>query len=191
MCCTITRNVSYCPGTGSVIGIIFFSFFYTAVVFNPEETSENLKRAGGFIPGIRPGKNTETYLDYAVVTVNNESWRDALAAVPFERRLLLMPKCLREENRCPAPFDEFGLLCKQCGLCTIQDLTAEAEKLGYAVLVARGADPGGAVGGARGFLPRAPRCVAGDAGRPVGYLPRRRVSGAVGLGQYIYLNSIG
>ena len=81
---------------------------------------------------------SESYLDYAVVTVNNESWRDALAAVPFERRLLLMPKCLRVENRCPAPFDEFGLLCKQCGLCSIQDFQAEAERLGYAVLVAEG-----------------------------------------------------
>jgi geranylgeranyl diphosphate synthase, type II len=80
----------------------------------------------------------DTYLDYAVVIVNNESWRDALAAVPFERRLLLMPKCLRVENRCPAPFDEFGLLCKQCGLCSIQDFQAEAERLGYAVLVAEG-----------------------------------------------------
>jgi len=81
---------------------------------------------------------SEAYIDYAVVTVNNESWRDALAAVPFERRLLLMPKCLRVENRCPAPFDEFGLLCKQCGLCSIQDFQAEAERLGYAVLVAEG-----------------------------------------------------
>ena len=80
----------------------------------------------------------ETYLDYAAVLVNNESWRDALAQVPFERRLLLMPKCLREENRCPAPFDKFGLLCKQCGLCSIQDFQAEAERLGYAVLVAEG-----------------------------------------------------
>ncbi|MFM8579310.1 MAG: polyprenyl synthetase family protein, partial [Planctomycetaceae bacterium] len=80
----------------------------------------------------------ESHLDYAAVIVNNESWRDQLAAVPFERRLLLMPKCLREENRCPAPFDEFGLLCKQCGLCSIQDFQAEAERLGYAVLVAEG-----------------------------------------------------
>src|SRR6201988_1972478 len=39
---------------------------------------------------------------------------------------------------CPAPFDEFGLLCKQCGLCSIQDLQNEAERLGYAVLVAEG-----------------------------------------------------
>lgn len=51
------------------LGIIFFCFFYTAVVFNPEETSENLKKAGGFIPGIRPGKNTETYLDYVLTRI--------------------------------------------------------------------------------------------------------------------------
>jgi len=80
----------------------------------------------------------EIHLDYAGVLVNNESWRDALAAVPFHRRLLLMPKCLRVESRCPAPFDEFGLLCKSCGLCSIQDFQAEAERLGYAVLVAEG-----------------------------------------------------
>jgi len=58
--------------------------------------------------------------------------------VPFERRLLLLPKCLRDEERCPAPFNEFGLLCKQCGLYSIQDLQNEAERLGYAVLTAEG-----------------------------------------------------
>ena len=76
--------------------------------------------------------------DYVGVLMANESWREALATVPFEKRLLLMPKCLRIESKCPAPFDEFGLLCKQCGLCTIQDFQNEAEKLGYAVLVAEG-----------------------------------------------------
>lgn len=50
-------------------GIIFFSFFYTAVVFNPEETADNLKRYGGFIPGIRPGKNTENYFDYVLTRI--------------------------------------------------------------------------------------------------------------------------
>jgi geranylgeranyl pyrophosphate synthase len=78
------------------------------------------------------------YRDYIGVLINNEMWREQLASVPFERRLLLLPKCLRVESKCPAPFDEFGLLCKQCGLCTIQDLQAEAEKLGYATLVAEG-----------------------------------------------------
>ncbi|AKM06608.1 preprotein translocase subunit SecY [Pelagerythrobacter marensis] len=51
------------------IGIIFFCFFYTAVVFNPEETSENLKKNGGFIPGIRPGKRTAEYLDYVLTRI--------------------------------------------------------------------------------------------------------------------------
>lgn len=50
-------------------GIIFFAFFYTAVVFNPEETSENLKKQGGFIPGIRPGKRTAEYLDYVLTRI--------------------------------------------------------------------------------------------------------------------------
>ena len=76
--------------------------------------------------------------DYVGVLLNNEMWREQLAGVPFERRLLLLPKCLRVESKCPAPFDEFGLLCKQCGLCSIQDLQSEAERLGYAVLVAEG-----------------------------------------------------
>ena len=76
--------------------------------------------------------------DYVGVLLANETWRESLATVPFEKRLLLMPKCLRVESKCPAPFDEFGLLCKQCGLCSIQDFQNEAEKLGYAVLVAEG-----------------------------------------------------
>lgn len=78
------------------------------------------------------------YRDYIGVLMNNELWRESLATVPYERRLLLLPKCLRVESKCPAPFDEFGLLCKQCGLCSIQDLQTEAEQLGYAVLVAEG-----------------------------------------------------
>jgi len=50
-------------------GIIFCTFFYTAVVFNPEETAENLKKNGGFIPGIRPGKRTAEYLDYVLTRI--------------------------------------------------------------------------------------------------------------------------
>jgi preprotein translocase subunit SecY len=65
-------------------GIIFFSFFYTAVVFNPEETSENLKKNGGFIPGIRPGKNTATYLDYVLtrITVIGAAYLTIVCVVP-------------------------------------------------------------------------------------------------------------
>jgi preprotein translocase subunit SecY len=66
------------------IGIIFFSFFYTAVVFNPEETAENLKRNGGFIPGIRPGKNTANYLDYVLtrITVLGAAYITIVCVVP-------------------------------------------------------------------------------------------------------------
>jgi preprotein translocase subunit SecY len=46
--------------------IIFFSYFYTAVVFNPVETADNLKKYGGFIPGIRPGTATADYFDYVL-----------------------------------------------------------------------------------------------------------------------------
>ncbi|MCZ6604718.1 MAG: preprotein translocase subunit SecY, partial [Alphaproteobacteria bacterium] len=46
--------------------VVFFAFFYTAIVFNPDDTADNLKRNGGFVPGIRPGKNTAEYLDYVL-----------------------------------------------------------------------------------------------------------------------------
>ncbi|WP_106638757.1 preprotein translocase subunit SecY [Allosphingosinicella vermicomposti] len=65
-------------------GIIFFCFFYTAVVFNPEETADNLKRYGGFIPGIRPGKRTEEYLDYVLtrITVVGAAYLTLICLVP-------------------------------------------------------------------------------------------------------------
>jgi preprotein translocase subunit SecY len=43
--------------------VVFFSFFYTSILFNPDETAENMKRSGGYIPGIRPGKETSVYMD--------------------------------------------------------------------------------------------------------------------------------
>ena len=113
-------------------------------------TEEHVKRSGA-VPPLTLDELTEhtaavlaeadldpIYGDYASILVSNAAWRDSLARIPYERRLLLIPKCLRVEEKCPAPFDEFGLLCKECGLCSIQDLTVEAERLGYAVLVAEG-----------------------------------------------------
>jgi preprotein translocase subunit SecY len=65
-------------------GIIFFCFFYTAVVFNPEETADNLKKNGGFVPGIRPGKSTENYLDYVLtrITVIGAAYLTLVCLVP-------------------------------------------------------------------------------------------------------------
>ncbi len=65
-------------------GIVFFCFFYTAVQFNSEETSEQLKRHGGFIPGIRPGKATETYFDYLLsrITVVGAAYLVLICLIP-------------------------------------------------------------------------------------------------------------
>jgi preprotein translocase subunit SecY len=65
-------------------GIIFFTFFYTAVQFHSEETAENLKRHGGFIPGIRPGKATEHYFDYLLtrVTVVGATYLALICLIP-------------------------------------------------------------------------------------------------------------
>jgi preprotein translocase subunit SecY len=66
------------------LGIIFFSFFYTAVVFNPEETAENLKKYGGFIPGIRPGVRTSEYLDFVLtrITVIGAAYLTLICLLP-------------------------------------------------------------------------------------------------------------
>ncbi len=66
------------------IGIAFFCFFYTAVQFNSEETADNLKRHGGFIPGIRPGKATEHYFDYLLsrITVVGAAYLVLICLVP-------------------------------------------------------------------------------------------------------------
>src|SRR5690348_4949238 len=64
--------------------IIFFCFFYTAIVFNPTETADNLRKYGGFIPGITPGKNTADYLDHVLtpLTVGGAAYLAAVAIPP-------------------------------------------------------------------------------------------------------------
>jgi preprotein translocase subunit SecY len=64
--------------------IVFFAFFYTAVVFNPVDTADNLKKYGGFVPGIRPGKNTADYLDYVLtrLTVVGSAYLTAISLLP-------------------------------------------------------------------------------------------------------------
>ena len=64
--------------------IVFFTFFYTAIVFNPTETADNLKKHGGFIPGIRPGERTAEYIDYVLsrITVIGAIYLAAVCLVP-------------------------------------------------------------------------------------------------------------
>jgi preprotein translocase subunit SecY len=63
---------------------IFFTFFYTSIVFNPTDTADNLKRSGGFIPGIRPGERTAQYIDYVLtrITVIGAAYLTTVALIP-------------------------------------------------------------------------------------------------------------
>jgi preprotein translocase subunit SecY len=64
--------------------IVFFAFFYTAIVFNPEETADNLRKYGGYVPGIRPGKSTADYLDFVLtrLTVLGAAYLAAVCLLP-------------------------------------------------------------------------------------------------------------
>jgi geranylgeranyl pyrophosphate synthase len=80
----------------------------------------------------------EQYLGFAMVGLSNEFWREQVQAIPFARRLLLLPHCLKNAEGCPADYDEFGLDCKKCGACSVADFKVKAEELGYKVLVSEG-----------------------------------------------------
>ena len=84
-------------------GIIFFSFFYTAVVFNPEETAENLKKYGGFVPGIRPGTRTSEYLDFVLT-------RLTVIGAAYLTLICLLPEFLISELKVPFYFGGTSLL---------------------------------------------------------------------------------
>jgi preprotein translocase subunit SecY len=67
-----------------IIGIIFFAYFYTAIIFNPDDVAENMRKYGGFIPGIRPGKRTAEYIDtiLARITLVGAFYLAAVAILP-------------------------------------------------------------------------------------------------------------
>ena len=73
-----------------LVGIIFFCYFYTAIIFNPDDVAENMRKYGGFIPGIRPGKRTAEYIDTILTRITLVgavylAMRRAAAAVPDQR----------------------------------------------------------------------------------------------------------
>jgi preprotein translocase subunit SecY len=83
--------------------IVFFCFFYTAIVFNPEETADNLRKYGGFIPGIRPGKNTADYLDYILT-------RLTVVGAAYLSAVCILPEILISEYSVPFYFGGTSLL---------------------------------------------------------------------------------
>ncbi|MGI5818691.1 MAG: DUF116 domain-containing protein, partial [Armatimonadota bacterium] len=80
----------------------------------------------------------EDFLGFAMVAVSNAFWRAQYEAVPLHRRLLLLPKCLRDPLACEGQFDSIGLHCAGCGACVIGELVEQARELGYSVIVAEG-----------------------------------------------------
>ncbi len=80
----------------------------------------------------------EGYLGWTMVILASAFWRDQVAGIPHERRLFLLPHCLKHAEGCPADYDQFGLDCKTCGACSIADFRTTAEDMGYKVLVAEG-----------------------------------------------------
>ena len=83
--------------------IIFFAFFYTAIVFNPTETAENLKKHGGFIPGIRPGERTAEYIDYVLsrITVIGAGYLALVCLLAGNPDLLCLGAVLFRRNLAP------------------------------------------------------------------------------------------
>ena len=84
-------------------GIMFFCFFYTAIVFNPADTADNLKKYGGFIPGIRPGKRTAEYLDYVLT-------RLTVVGAGYLALVCLLPEILMSQYAVPFYFGGTSLL---------------------------------------------------------------------------------
>ncbi len=85
----------------SLIG--FFCFFYTAVVFNPEETADNLRKYGGFLPGIRPGRNTADYIDHVLTRIT-------VIGAAYLVFVCLLPEFLIAQNALPFYFGGTSLL---------------------------------------------------------------------------------
>ncbi|KKP25580.1 MAG: Protein translocase subunit SecY [candidate division TM6 bacterium GW2011_GWE2_31_21] len=83
--------------------IIFFAYFYTAVIINPEELSENLKKSGGFVPGIRPGRKTAEFFNYVLTRV-------CFPGAIYLATLVILPDILAAIFHFPALFGGTGLL---------------------------------------------------------------------------------
>jgi len=80
----------------------------------------------------------ERYRAFVMVCCGNAIWRPVVGSIPYNRRVFLLPQCLRNVILCKAQQDELGLLCSECGNCSISGFLREAENLGYVALVTEG-----------------------------------------------------
>ena len=87
---------------------------------------------------IRKNSLDEGLRDWLMVEIHNGVWMPMVASIPYSRRLLLLPKCLRDSKRCEGEMDDLGLLCHRCERCVIPDLQTQADRIGMLSMVAEG-----------------------------------------------------
>jgi len=87
---------------------------------------------------IEKEKWDKRYHAFVMVCCGNATWRPVVAAIPYNRRIFLLPQCLRNRTSCIAQQDELGLLCGECGSCSISGFLREAENMGYVAIVTEG-----------------------------------------------------
>lgn len=80
----------------------------------------------------------DAYLGWTMVAVGSAFWRPQVMQIPYQRRLLLLPHCMRSSEVCPADYTPEGLACVNCGGCRLGYLRSQAESLGYEVMIAEG-----------------------------------------------------
>ena len=102
----------------------------------PPVSHESLFRFASLL--IEENRWEERYRAFIMVCCGNAIWRTVVGAIPFNRRIFLLPQCLRNTAYCKAEKDDLGLLCGECGNCSISGLLREAENLGYVALVTEG-----------------------------------------------------
>ena len=102
----------------------------------PPVSHESLFRFASLL--IEENRWEERYRAFIMVCCGNAIWRTVVGAIPFNRRIFLLPQCLRNTAYCKAEKDDLGLLCGECGNCSISGFLREAENLGYVALVTEG-----------------------------------------------------
>ncbi len=80
----------------------------------------------------------KSYKAFIMVCSGNAIWRPVVGSIPYNRRMLLLPQCLKNSSMCKGVQDELGLLCAECGNCNISGFLREAERLGYLTVVSEG-----------------------------------------------------
>lgn len=100
----------------------------------PPQTLDSLKRHAQLC--LNELQLDGAFENYTMIMLNNALWEGCMVHIPQDQRLLLLPTCLRNHEKCKASSDELGLLCEQCGNCIIPGLMEKAEKSGLNVLIA-------------------------------------------------------